>query len=1069
MVDTGASISVFPQSTRTYSGATRSPAGSRLLTAGGESLPCFGNRILPLKFGSRSFQWSFRLAPVTTPILGSDFLKNFSLLVDVAGARVLDADSMDVLSAGSSHTSSTPFCAHLRSAPKEIRRLLADYPDVLSSDGFTASNPKHGVFHDLPTVPGPPVFAKARRLDPEKLASAKAEFAKMEAAGIIRRSSSPWSSPLHMVKKSDGSWRPCGDYRRLNTVTVPDRYPLPSVSDFSARISGSKVFSKLDLQKGYYQVPMRDRDILKTAVVTPFGLFEFLRLPFGLRNAAQTFQRMMDNIFGDLPFCFIYLDDILVYSPDLVSHQDHLQQVLQLCRDHGLTINLDKCVFAVDQVEFLGHLVSASGSAPLQKHCSAISQFPRPVDRPSLQRFLGMINFYRKFIHQAAKILHPLTSALKGSPKNFSWNSAMERSFSDAKSALLQVPSLVHPVPSAPISLAVDASESHVGAVLQQKISSSWAPLAFFSKKLSDPETRYSAFDRELLAAYSAIRHFRFLLEGRQFTLFTDHKPLTHALFRVSPPWSARQQRQLSYISEFTSSIQHLPGSDNIVADALSRPIGIPVVAAPVPCSEVSVSPVLSVSSGTQDQGLVSPTPAQLIDYSNLAQLQKQCLETQALISSSVLNVQLVPFSAELVLCDLSTGVPRPLVPVPLRKTLFLQLHGLSHPGVRASRRLISQHFVWKNLSKDVGLWARSCIPCQKSKVQIHTRSNIPSIPVPNRRFSHLHVDLVGPLPVSGGFNYLFTMIDRTTRWPEIVPLSSISAASCAQALLSGWVSRFGVPSVLTSDRGTQFTSSLWKEFCLLLGISHTKTTSFHPQSNGIIERFHRSLKSSLRSKLAGSGWIHHLPLVLLGLRSAPKDDHACSSAEAVYGSPLMLPGMFLDAPEFPSEKFKSRIQSVLQSFSSPPSHHVHAAAPVVPLSLKTATHVFVREDATTPPLHPLYRGPYLVLERGDKYFTLQLGAASDKVSIDRLKAVISSEVIVPQVPPARGRPRRAPPDSSPPLSPPPRVRFVSPPSPPRPPPSALSSLPSAPVPRRNPHRKARQPSTASSSRPPRR
>ena len=164
----------------------------------------------------------------------------------------------------------------------------------------------------FPLFLGPLVFAKARHLDPEKLASAKAEFAKMEAAVLIQRSSSPWSSPLHMVKKSDGFSRPCGDYRKLNAVTVPDRYPLPPVSDFSTRISGSKGFSQLDLQKGYYQVPMRDQDIIKTAVVTPFGLFEFLLLPFGLRSAAQTFQRMMDNIFGDLTFCFIYLDDILI-------------------------------------------------------------------------------------------------------------------------------------------------------------------------------------------------------------------------------------------------------------------------------------------------------------------------------------------------------------------------------------------------------------------------------------------------------------------------------------------------------------------------------------------------------------------------------------------------------------------------------------------------------------------------------------------------------------------------------------------------------------------------------------
>jgi len=257
-------------------------------------------------------------------------------------AGVLDADSLDVLSSVPVDSSAPRLCSFLSSAPKDVRRLLAEFPDVLSSDGFTASKPKHGVQHTLPTVPGPPVFAKARRLDPKKLASAKAEFefTKMEKAGIIRRSDSPWSSPLHMVKKPDGTWRPCGDYRRLNTVTVPDRYPLPAVADFSAQLAGSAVFSKLDLQKGYYQIPMHPADMKKTAIVTPFGLFKFLRLPFGLRNAAQTFQRLMDRIFGDLPFCFVYLDDILVFSPDFTTHAAHLRDVLLLCRQHGLTVNL---------------------------------------------------------------------------------------------------------------------------------------------------------------------------------------------------------------------------------------------------------------------------------------------------------------------------------------------------------------------------------------------------------------------------------------------------------------------------------------------------------------------------------------------------------------------------------------------------------------------------------------------------------------------------------------------------------------------------------------------------------
>jgi cleavage and polyadenylation specificity factor subunit 1 len=242
--------------------------------------------------------------------LGADFLKHFNLILDVSNQRVFSADSPttpSIILPTAPESPSAPLKANLLTTPKCIQDLLTEFPDVASSDGFTASKPRHGVKHHLLTQPGPPVFAKARRLDPEKLASAKAEFSAMEKAGIIRRSNSPWSSPLHMVRKKDGGWRPCGDYMRLNTVTVPDRYPLPNIADFSSRIAGSTVFSKLDLQKGHCQVPMAEEDICKTAIIMPFGMLEFLCLPFGLRNTGNTFQRMMDSILGDLPYCLAAL------------------------------------------------------------------------------------------------------------------------------------------------------------------------------------------------------------------------------------------------------------------------------------------------------------------------------------------------------------------------------------------------------------------------------------------------------------------------------------------------------------------------------------------------------------------------------------------------------------------------------------------------------------------------------------------------------------------------------------------------------------------------------------------
>ena len=292
----------------------------------------------------------------------------------------------------------------------------------------------------------------------------------MEKAGIIRRSISPWSSPLHKVKKKDCSWRPCGDYRRLNNLTVPHRYQLPNIANFSARVSGSKVFSKLNLQKGYYQVPMAPDDIKKTAIITPFEIFEFLRLPLGLETLDRHFIGLWIRFLEGLPYCFVYVDDILVFSPDLTFHMVHLREVLELCCLHGLTIGLSKCDFAVSEVEILGHNLTSTGCRPLIKHTSAIKKFPIPTDKPALQRLFVMENFYRKFIKDAALILASLTNALKGPDKLLVWSSTMESAFLQAKHLLSSVPTLVHPAPGSAVSVTKDASESLLGAVLQQQM-----------------------------------------------------------------------------------------------------------------------------------------------------------------------------------------------------------------------------------------------------------------------------------------------------------------------------------------------------------------------------------------------------------------------------------------------------------------------------------------------------------------------------------------------------------------------------------------------------------------------
>ena len=321
----------------------------------------------------------------------------------------------------------------------------------------------------------------------------------------------------------------------------------------------------------------------KTAVTTPFGLFNFTRTPFGLRNSCQTFQRFIDHVTRGLDFVFVYLDDLLVTSPDHSTHKKHLKIPFARVAEYGIIIGPEKCQLGTTELSFLGHHVCSEGISPLHSAVDAIVNFAKPEKQRALRRYLGMVKYYHRFIPQCAAKLTPLNTLLTAandghtrlSPEsNFDlkWNESTESAFSESKQILAIATLLVHPDPSAQLDITCDASDFAVGGDLQQYIDNVWQPLSFFSKKLNPAETRYSAFDRELLAVYATIRHFRHNLEGRNFFVNTDHKPLTFVMSSVTERPSLQQTRQLAFIAEFTTDIRYVKGKTNFVADSLSRP-----------------------------------------------------------------------------------------------------------------------------------------------------------------------------------------------------------------------------------------------------------------------------------------------------------------------------------------------------------------------------------------------------------------------------------------------------------------------------------------------------------------
>ncbi|XP_032876271.1 uncharacterized protein LOC116972560 [Amblyraja radiata] len=432
----------------------------------------------------------------------------------------------------------------------------------------------------------------------------------------------------------------------------------------------------------------------------------------------------------------------------------------------------------------------------------------------------------------------------------------------------------------------------------------------------------------------------------------------------------------------------------------LEHPRASALMALTVDASDVAVGAVLELQVGKLNivaDALSRPATPEAsalslgVDYEELAAAQQVDAGMEVYRNAeSGLKLAKVPCGTTgvRVLCDVSMGKARPIVPIAWRRRIFDTIHSLAHLSIRAASALVAAKFVWHRLRKQVTAWARSCVACQTSKIQRHVRPPVQDFAVPDDRF-HVHADLVGPLPCSHRATHLLTIVDRFTRWAEAIPLTDISAEACARAIISHWIARFGVPSDIATDRGAQFTSSLWCGMAQLYGAKLQQTTAYLPESNGLVERFHRHLKSALKARLTSPDWVDQLPWVLLGIRTTPKMDLNASSAELVYGSVLRVPGDFLPVSrdqEVPASAVLADLRERACALVPVITSRHGSSAVHVPTMLRDCAYVFLRKDAHRSSLQRAYEGPYRVLRTGTSTFTLDMGGKEEFVSMSRLK-----------------------------------------------------------------------------------
>lgn len=743
-----------------------------------------------------------------------------------------------------------------------------------------------------------PIFHRSRRLSPRDMKIVEEEVEKMLAGGVITPVASEWGFPVVIVRKKDGNPRFCIDFRKLNARMKSDKYPLPNMEEILEEMNGNRFFTTLDLFSGYWQIPMSAdlKDVV--TFVCHMGAFRFEVMPFGLKNAPATFQKMMSSLLRNVPFARVYLDDIVIFSKTAEEHMKHVTIVLTIIANAHLKIKMKKCFFFQEKVELLGHFISATGIEVDPAKVEKVKNAPVPTDKTQLRSFLGLCSYYRRFVKGFASIAAPLHAVT--TPKgNFTWTDEMQRAFEDLKNRLCSPPIIAFPDFDTPFIVETDASSVGLGAVLAQKDEKGAVhPIQFASRTLRAAEKNYTVSEKEALAVIFALKKFRvYLLSDKEFTLFTDHQALKYAF--TKPDVHGRFARWLDFLAEYNFKIEYKPGEENGPADFLSRLMyGEKEQSQPKLNQVCVVGPETVDAKRDYEKEIVG-----MIQFLTLKDISSVENDVRKWVKSNASNFFI---TKDGLFRRTAQGI-RVVPDIPLRSKIMRTYHDeIGHWDVETTKQFIFERFWWPKGYKEITDYVRGCHDCQlfSPVPSYRTTKHIPITSL----FETFSIDFAGPLEKTKSGNvYIIIAVEHLTNWPIACATPNSTSEEVLKFVRKEIVNQFGPPRSIISDNGTSFTSGAVQTYARKMGINWKTTLAYAPMSNGRAERMVGTLKNGIKKTINGKSvqWDKALEKVLFGYRRR-KNSSGFSPFELLYGqTPRLLNSdhKFVETAETPEAR----------------------------------------------------------------------------------------------------------------------------------------------------------------------